>query len=69
MSADAAEKLFSMLARSMSSGSRIAYWMMVLTDRFPSQDNGLVALSDLSKTLMEEDRASFYSQFLVLEVK
>ena len=68
MSGDATEQLFSMLARTMSSGSRIAYWMLY-NDRFPSQDNELVLLSELSKTLMMEDRVFFYRQFAVLEVK
>ena len=68
MSDDTADRMFNLLAQSMLTGSRIAYWML-FNYRFPSQDNGLVLLSQLSKTLTKEDRAFFYSQFVVLEVK
>jgi len=49
--------------------ARLAYWNMLVPRRFSNQITQLTYIEDLSKKLFAEDKAFFYSDFIVEEVR
>jgi len=69
MSLDNTEDLLRKICGCSSSGARLAYWNMLAPRSRPeSMRNLLDPLVDLSERLFTEDKAFFYSAFLVEEV-
>jgi S-adenosylmethionine:diacylglycerol 3-amino-3-carboxypropyl transferase len=69
VSAENTERLLGKLAARMRPGGRIAYWnMLVPRSRPESLADKLRPLTDLSERLFKQDKAFFYSRFVVEEV-
>jgi S-adenosylmethionine-diacylglycerol 3-amino-3-carboxypropyl transferase len=69
MSADNYHHLLTRLCRVSSSGGRLAYWNMLVPRRRPAvMADQLRPLTDLAQTLHRQDKAFFYSDFIIEEV-
>jgi S-adenosylmethionine-diacylglycerol 3-amino-3-carboxypropyl transferase len=69
MSAENAQRLLEELAVRGRSGGRLAYWNMLVPRSRPETLAGqLRPLSDLARRLHQQDKAFFYSNFIVEEV-
>lgn len=66
MSEESTQKLLDQIADHSTPGARLAYWNMLA----PRQSNSsrIRSLPELSKQLFHQDRAFFYSRFIVEEV-
>jgi S-adenosylmethionine-diacylglycerol 3-amino-3-carboxypropyl transferase len=61
--------IYGELLRFARPGARLAYWNMLVPRRAPPEHAGRVRhLAELSRDLLEQDRAFFYSAFVVEEV-
>ncbi|MCA9838790.1 MAG: DUF3419 family protein [Trueperaceae bacterium] len=70
MSESNTEKLLKTILDSASPGARLAYWnMLVPRSRPESLKERLVPLTELAQKLHWQDKAFFYSRFIVEEVK
>ncbi|NWK54160.1 DUF3419 family protein [Verrucomicrobiaceae bacterium N1E253] len=68
MSEDNTESLLQRIHSGSSHGARLAYWNMLAPRSRPSQmASKLKALGELSQSLFHEDKAFFYSAFIVEE--
>ncbi len=71
MSGEAAEAIFTLLAKSVAPGGRLAFWNLYI-HRLPSKtllEGGKVThLKKLSEQLHQIDRAFFYSEFHVVQI-
>ncbi len=66
---DHCETLYEKICESASPGARLAYWnMMVPRSRPDRMAERLRPLEELSESLHQEDKAFFYSRFIVEEV-
>jgi S-adenosylmethionine-diacylglycerol 3-amino-3-carboxypropyl transferase len=62
-------KLLERIAKASASGARLAYWNMLAPRSRPSElASSLLEKRELSEVLFREDRAFFYSRFVVEEV-
>jgi S-adenosylmethionine-diacylglycerol 3-amino-3-carboxypropyl transferase len=69
MSAEGAEALLGKIARAGRAGGRLAYWnMLVPRSRPPSLAHRLRPLPDLAASLHRQDKAFFYSAFVLEEI-
>jgi S-adenosylmethionine-diacylglycerol 3-amino-3-carboxypropyl transferase len=69
MSEENYQRLLERLVRSGKSGGRLAYWNMLAPRARPaSMAHQLIALDDLSRDLFRQDKAFFYSRFVVEEI-
>jgi S-adenosylmethionine-diacylglycerol 3-amino-3-carboxypropyl transferase len=69
MSAENSERLLGKLAARSRPGGRVAYWNMLVPRSRPESLAGkLRPLADLSERLFRQDKAFFYSRFVVEEV-
>ena len=69
MSEDNTESLLQRIHLGGSDGARLAYWNMLAPRSRPtSMSKQLRSLSELSQTLFDQDKAFFYSAFVVEEV-
>ena len=70
MSDEAAAKLFSTLADRIRPNGRICYWNLLVPRASPdSLRDALTPLSDLSRTLWQNDRSWFYRAFHVEQIR
>jgi hypothetical protein len=71
MSEEAAEAIFTLLAKSVAPGGRFAFWNLYIR-RLPSKtllEGGKVThLKEMSEKLHQIDRAFFYSEFHVVQI-
>lgn len=71
MSVEAAEATFALLAKSVASGGRLAFWNL-FNHRLPSKEllerGKMTHLKELSEKLHQIDRVFFYSAFHVLQI-
>ncbi len=68
MSEDAYEALYRNLLDSANSGARFAYWNMMVPRFAPqSLQNRVIQKTELAEKLFKEDKAFFYSRFVVEE--
>lgn len=69
MSAGSCEQLLGLIADASCAGARLAYWNMLAPRHRPaSLEHRLRPLTDLSSALFTQDKAFFYSTFVVEEV-
>jgi S-adenosylmethionine-diacylglycerol 3-amino-3-carboxypropyl transferase len=69
MSADNTEALLTRIAGASVTGARLAYWNMLAPRSRPaSMADRLLSFEDEGRQLLSEDRAFFYSRFVVEEV-
>jgi S-adenosylmethionine-diacylglycerol 3-amino-3-carboxypropyl transferase len=69
MSAENTERLLGKLAARSRPGGRVAYWNMLVPRSRPESLAGkLRPLAELSERLFRQDKAFFYSRFVVEEV-
>ena len=67
---DTCRRIYSELVASARPGARFAYWNMLVPRRVPAELEPRVrSLEELSRTLLEQDLAFFYSAFVVEEVR
>ena len=59
------EKMFT----KSKTGSRIAYWNMLADKRASKYFDNLEYKEELSKELLNKDKAFFYSKFIIEEIK
>lgn len=68
LSVEHGQKICEQLISASQPGARLAYWNMLAPRRFSVDMPALVYQEDLSKKLFSEDKAFFYSDFIVEEV-
>ena len=70
MSREGYEQLLSQIISGAAPGARLAYWNMLAERRHPDTMSGkLESLDVLSKVLFAQDKAFFYSEFVVERVR